>query len=511
MNILFPGDPASIIVIAVLFAAVAYWGISLWKAWTGIQYERDILDRLSQDDILHRLSEYRRSDDESSSPYDTMLADVAKVDRSSVVVDYVLSLLRAGVEGSRLELPQRIDSAAGELFQENAWLKGILSTFIVIGLFGTLYGLAEALASLSSNNLLNFDPGVVQSLLGQLETALAPSIWGVFFTVVGVVVYGQYIHRVCRPLRTELEQVSLEHWVPALYPTKEQRTQETLEEAQKQLQSNMEAAQRVATFAESVDDELKNFDERITSANAVLGQFGTSVSKLANTAQTFQKSLSTLDAFRSELVGIYQEVSEHQKTFNENQKSFNDLLKQQEKRDQKIFERLGDLEQLQSSWREHLQSSQKTLNGVSGAATEALKSLQDRNDDLIAELSTPIKSELQTVAQNLSKVDESLHQGMERVRKSLGRMEDPLSNSAKRIERIANTFTDSLHNTVQGIRGEVQRKTDEQEKQGVELKRLNDNLEQLIEDQRSLQKLLTQAANGEEKGVVGRFRGIFGS
>lgn len=466
-----------------------------------------MIRKLTTDEALEELESYRREEPSTSSPalegFSATLSAQFEVPEKSAVLRHVQSIAKAGVEGARLEVGQRISSAVDQIFRKNTRLKSTLSIFIVIGLLGTLYGLAEALATLSANNLLNFEPSIVRSLLGRLETALAPSIWGVFFTVAGVSIYGYYLNAICQPVKTELERSTIEQWVPALYPTTGQRAQETLEQAQDQLRENVEAAERVAEFAERVDDDLQDFDERIQAAEGFFEAFGESVQGLTKSTEGFQSAMSDVENFQSQLKEMYDQLDERQQ-------SLNVLLSDLEERDRGMQKRLDALERLEEEWKSHLKSTQSELQSVTGAAERALQRLQDQNETVVEALSDPIVKELNEVSEKLAHLDESMHKGLREVERSLNKIEDPVSGSAEKIENIADTFTDSLHNTVSGVRDEFQRQNDTRSERESELKRLNENLEALIEEQKEIRDAIqTHGPYPNKDGFIGRLQSYF--
>jgi len=507
MSILFPSDVASILFLAALFAAVLYWVWRLIEARRRVRTEGMVVDRLTEDEAVETMMTYRQEaiaeGGNSSGELISRLADQHSLPKSTTVLQHVRSIAEAGVEGARLEVRQRLSSTSEEIFRSNARLKAILSIFIVIGLLGTLYGLADALATLSADDLLNFQPSIVRDLLGRLETALAPSIWGVGSTVLGVWIYGAYLNSVCHPVQQSLERATLDHWVPALYPTRSQHAKETLEQAREQLRDNVEAAERVAKFAERVDDDLQDFDKRIGSAKGFLEEFGTSVNRLTETTDSVQGAMSEVKGYQEKLLATYERIDERQQTLTA-------MLKTLENRNQIVEERLDDLESLEQEWREHLDETRAQLQQVGKAAREALESIEGRNDAIVEVLREPVIEELNGVAEKLSYLDESLHGGLQEVEQSLNRLESPVSASAERIERIANTFSDNLHNAVTGVRDEFQRQNDVQSERKDELARLNDNLERLIEQQESIKSALQkEGAIQNGNGLFGRFQSYF--
>jgi hypothetical protein len=78
------------------------------------------------------------------------------------------------------------DHTTSNLFKWNVPLSSVLAIFIVIGLLGTLFGLAGSLMELASA-LQASAPGTDSmensEKMTEMKGALAPSIWGIFFTL----------------------------------------------------------------------------------------------------------------------------------------------------------------------------------------------------------------------------------------------------------------------------------------------------------------------------------------
>lgn len=507
MSILFPPDFSSRLVLSFLFITALYWGWKLARAWIQVKREETAIDHLSQSEVVGLMKEYRQKQGlgDSAEGLIDHLSEHTSVPSSRTATEHVTSILDAGLAGARLETQQRLSSAASQIFRENARLKAILSVFIVIGLLGTLYGLAVALGTLSASNLLNFEPSVVRTLLGRLKTALAPSIWGVSLTVLGVFIYSYYINAVCRPIKTKLEQATLEKWVPALYPAESQQAKETLEEAQHQLQENVESAQRVAQFAERVDEDLQDFDERIRSAGNLLEHLNGSLEDLVTTSENFQEAMSSLEDFEVQLAGMFEQIESRQD-------SLTALLEELQIRDDSFRERLSDVEELQQEWKNHLSETQEQLQQVTDATQDALTGLERRSEEIIKEVSEPVAEELNEVSGRLAELDESTRRGLQNVESSLNRLQNPLEGSAERIERIADTFSDNLQRSVSGVREEFQRQNEARSDRTNELARLNENLESLIEKQEAVHNAIRQSELSENgAGILQRVQDYFRS
>ena len=104
----------------------------------------------------------------------------------------------AGWNESRLEVSELINHTTSNLFRWNNLFRSVLAVFIVIGLLGTLFGLTDSLTDLSpalkesTANETNTENSermtqALGNLMDDVKGAFAPSIWGIIFTVLGVI------------------------------------------------------------------------------------------------------------------------------------------------------------------------------------------------------------------------------------------------------------------------------------------------------------------------------------
>ena len=146
------------------------------------------------------------------------------------IADHISAIYKAGLQESRLEVQQLLQYTSNRLLADNMWLKNIMSIFIVIGLLGTLIGLSISLvqlmpalgglSSMQSANLLNQS---MIDVMNSLKGAFAPSIWGIFLTILSVIIFSYYLKDNCLPVKILLDQTTLTNWIPLLYPTASQK------------------------------------------------------------------------------------------------------------------------------------------------------------------------------------------------------------------------------------------------------------------------------------------------
>ncbi len=234
------------------------------------------------------------------------------VSKKSLIAEHVKTIFDAGIKGTQLEISSLLNYTNHRLFAGNALLKNILSIFIIVGLLGTLFGLADSLAQLSPMFSADTDIGQVKGgatialkdLLGSLKSAFAPSILGVMFTIFGVFLYGVYISLFCNVLKDRLEHTTINVWIPQLYPT-------------------ISHVKEIAKLAESIQNEGGDFNKNLHSANELLTSLGAATTQMKDTAaffngsfcermdkfsKTFNKIVFDQQLFQNSIKGLYEQI-----------------------------------------------------------------------------------------------------------------------------------------------------------------------------------------------------------
>ena len=344
---------------------------------------------------------------------------------------------------------------------------------------GTLIELAWALETFAGVDPQEGITIAIQDVLSDLEAALAPSIWGVGLTVFGVLLFAAHLNFTCAALRSRLERMTLNTWIPALYPTTPQRTVETLEEAERQLQENVEAARDVAEFAEQVDDELEEFDEKIHRANDVLEGFANVMERADSASERFSAAMDGISETHEKVGALMEKADERADRL----QSMIGLLSEENK---ELEERLRQLKKIEDDRREREQEMREKLSSTMEAAEKAYDSLSARNEDVLTELKTPLIQELENVRGQFEAVEETMHDRLGELKRSLDRLENPVESSTKKIERIADTFSEEVERLVRDVQDEFKRQNDALSGRQEEFSRLNDNLGHLVSNQNDL-------------------------
>ena len=262
---------------------------------------------------------------------------------------------------------------------------------------GHLFGLSDSITELSpalkeraaneiptENNKVLTD--ALGGLLDKMKGALAPSIGGIFFTILGVIFYGTYLQSACHPVKSTLERMTLTVWVPQLYPTTSQKLMQMLQKSESQMQKGFETAAQFSESVQKVHGNIDEFNASLTHAVAITQPLSDSVTQINQAASDISAAAGvlnkgfteSLDKFSSDfassvtqLTGFQDEIRKLHEQFQEeaNQKlnQFQDAANQ--KFDQQT-EKLDDQSQNISKIRDAID---QTLNALKSYETTYAK------------------------------------------------------------------------------------------------------------------------------------------
>ena len=442
---------------------------------------------------------------------------------NSFISKHLKAIFLAGWNESRLEVSELINHTTSNLFRWNSLLRSVLAIFIVIGLLGTLFGLTDSLVELSpalkasaeaqtpTENGKASAPADANSgnsrqmtkalsdLMDDIKGAFAPSIAGVFFTVLGVILYGIFLRFACHPVKSTLEQSTLTIWVPQLYPTTSQKLIQTLRESEAQMRSGYETAVRVDGMVENIQTNVDEFNRSLTQVNAItepLAESGTEINAAASAISTaaaelnqgfteslngfadvlnrgFLQSLSEFsDKFTSSVTQLTGFQDEIRKLHQEFQEAANQKLEQQtEKLNQQnqnliqnsnaLGQVLNVLKDYETAYIDSRQQLDETLQAFISKATETNTSIYTENREWfekmnadnhqqISAMQKHLEGNLQTLKQNLVNELKNVSSGLA---ENLGDFQEALDSRLEVLNERLENFDTPLKETVEEIKG----------------------------------------------------------
>ena len=569
---LFPKNPIAFSIIAFLIGFFSVWCIGLIKYWRWLRSERKQTE--NNENIQSLVAARQKRDPErENSDSKTYAEDVfhkfceeRSLGKRSPIIKHLQAIFLAGWEESRLEMGELINHTTANLFKWNSLFRSMLAVFIVIGLLGTLFGLAESLTKLSpalKASMVNEAPieeneesrangsttensdrmtQALGGLLDKMKGALAPSIWGIIFTVGGVILYSFYLQYACHPVKSTLERLTLTIWVPQLYPTTSQKLVQTLQQSESQMRQGFETAAQFSEAVGTVQSNINEFNEGLTQARAITQPLSDSVTQINRAASaistaadalnigftenldTFSKkfasSVTHLTGFQDEIRNLHQQfqdaanekLSQFQEATNQKLNQQIEMLNRQHQNLTTTVEALKNSErlyvdscqQIDNTLQEFLQKTTETSTHIETTNKQFLEGINTRNREWLAEIQTQLKTdlaiiqptlkeELKTLSDQLTTdlngVQGTLNEKLTALTNQLNFFQAPIERAADQMESVIGSFTRIMEGIVTNLQSEFQ-------KQNESIKEQNEKYEAQLTGVKNLNEgvlnLLTQ-------------------
>ena len=461
--------------------------------------------------------------------------------KPSPITEHLKAIFLAGWDESRLEVSELINHTTSNLFRWNSLFRSILAVFIVIGLLGTLFGLTDSLTDLSpalkksaaTETATENSERMTQALGGLMDDvkgAFAPSIWGIFFTILGVILYGIYLQFACHPIKSILERLTLTVWVPQLYPTTSQKLNQTLQQSESQMQKGFETAAQFSESVKKVHGNIDEFNESLTQARAITQPLSDSVVQINKAAldistaadvlntgftenldkfsKEFSSSVTHLTGFQDEIRSLHQQFQEaadqklDQQTQkleeqNQNLATTLDVLKNYEK----LY--VDSCQQIDNTLQEFLNKTTEANANIETTNSKFLEGINATNREWIKEIQTQLKTELAiiqpTLKQELKTLSEQLTSDLKEIQGALDErltaltdqlkfFQLPIEKTADQIEGVIGSFTTIMEGVVNGLQSEFQ-------KQNETIKEQNESYEEQLTGVKNLNESVVNLLN----------------
>lgn len=364
---------------------------------------------------------------------------------NDIVSTHLKTIFDAGWYGTRLEVGELLRHTSHRLFAWNHFLRGSLGSFIVLGLLGTLIGLADSLIQFSeplqistrawSNEEIRSS---ISNLLIQLTSAFAPSITGVALTILGVFLYTLYLRFVCTPAQHLLDQLTVTVWVPQLIPTTPQRLVETLKRSEEQMRQSFLAAEKVAEFAKEIQNEANEFNTNLKSSNKVLKQLTEVGTTLSGFATTFADATGKIASFQEDLRSLYKESLLNSTSLRDNvgialketQAFHSTVLMTIQNQGTQLQTIASSLKSYETAYLTQRQQIDQALEKLILAVNQTLIQIDSKNKELIEKFGDPL---IQKLHDELSTVENTLKVQLSAILQQFQRLEGPINAAADKV------------------------------------------------------------------------------
>ncbi|MDE0636818.1 MAG: MotA/TolQ/ExbB proton channel family protein, partial [Candidatus Poribacteria bacterium] len=524
---LFPTNLIALGILTFLTTFFFYWLIELIRYWRWLWTERKQIENKQNVQPLvtarQERDRGREDNDQKTNPEYTFskFCTEGSLDRGSPIAKHLNAIFLAGWDESRLEVGELINHTTSELFKRNSLFRSVLAVFIVIGLFGTLFGLADSLtglfpalkANVTSETSAENSEGMIQALgilLEGMKGALAPSICGIFFTILGVILYGAYLQFACHPIKAILERLTLTVWVPQLYPTTSQKLAQTLQQSESQMQEGFRTAAQFSESVQKVHSNIDEFNESLAQASAITEPLSDSVKQINKAASDISAATDVLntgfaenlDKFSEEfsssvthLTGFQDEIRELHQQF---QKAANEKLDQQiEKSNEhnqnlaqlsnvltrvpealKSYETtyINSLEQIDEKLQKFINKATETNTSIYEENREWFEDINDANKQQFVKMQSQLKTEIGDIQQtlknqlddlttrlikNFKSVQQDLDSGLTTLNEQLENFDTPLTETVEEIKGVFDERLTTLNEQLEKFPEPIQKSADQ--------------------------------------------------
>jgi len=515
LDYLTPENPIAQLIIYLLLALFLIWCALLVLSlvrhllyWSQINRCRDVGGLRAQQTTLEdeQPESVLHSQQAGAEIFQAFQQD-KRLQENGPITRHLSAIFEAGWNESQLDARGLVKITTDELFRVNSLHRPLLSIFIILGLLGTLFGLADTLASLDTllhgNSSLNNDilGQSLQRLLGTLESAFAPSIWGVSLTVLGVLIFAFYMRVIALPLSGLLERMTLTVWIPQLVPTASQKLLDKLQLSEHQMQRSFEAAQEVAEFAESIKEKTGDLGKTLGLATKKLKVMTKVSDNLETFSETFVEGVKVLAPFQQDLRILYQQMTEESRAFQESVKSniagSQDFQKQIQNQlnsqHSQLAQVLNSLQSYEAAYVTNRERIDEKLGAVLVQAEKAFESLGQRNEEIGAALDESLGKPLrENLAVNLGAVRSELQGRLAEIKNTLevtlssmgdrlGRLDDPLNKAAQNFTDTFSNFNETTRGWLEKLQREFANQNETNQQQLEQLKTLGKQIPDLLQ------------------------------
>ena len=362
--------------------------------------------------------------------------------RTEILFDHINTIFKAGVKGSNLEPELLVQNTVAKMFSGIDSLKTSVSMFLVIGILGTLLGLAISIGSFSGGNFLvnqgtAATAGQLTELFKNLRGAFAPSMWGVANTIFFVFVYTFAVQDGCINKVTEkLTLNTIQHWLPSLYPTDFQRGDNSIAK----LNATIKNADGINKEVIELQNNLKASNETIRALSKMSRQvelatthFEVGTNKIGEIQKIYEDLRKCNDAFNESIEAITTTAETASK------ENYSKYLVQSQEQAAKLQDKVNQLTEQMNVYFAQLTEAMKAQ--TSGLADEA-KSQQ---------------SKLEAIIKELQRYNEGILKSVNKLMEVANKTIENSNNANEILQKSAQLFISSKDEMVAAIAGPVER------------------------------------------------------
>lgn len=299
ISYIWPSDPILQGIILTLILVAGFITFRFIMMSQSVKSNIKILDSLKNIRQLEDVFETNKTFAEAQHIFDEFANSRGKNKNNIYVFNHLNNIFSAGYNASRLNTDSLIENTLAQIVRGLDGVKSVISVFLIIGILGTLFGLAESIASFSGSSFSLEQSNIMQinqqisDLFIHLKGAFAPSMWGVFFTIVFVLTYSWYIQEyLVNSLTRQLTDITMKEWVPKLLLTDFQRGEKTIVKLKETINNAEGINKGVATLQTKLfeaSDTIESINSMASSVAYAAGQFKQSVDDIKSLQPVYEK------------------------------------------------------------------------------------------------------------------------------------------------------------------------------------------------------------------------------
>lgn len=463
LDYLFPDETA------LQFIIFAILAIAVWVFYSGLKVYRSckvnfiFLDFLEDVSFLEQNLKNNSIDFEQL--YSTFKKDAfAKAEQAGYAIPegsvepllaHVKAIYDAGIRSSRLDADLLVKNTVAKVFAGVDTIRTLISLFLIVGILGTLLGLAFSIGSFTGNGFVlngqvNNTANELSKLFANLRGAFSPSMWGVIATIFSIVLFTIFIQeKSINRFSERLTNSTINVWLPVLYPTDFQKSEIRIHQLNETIKN-----------AEGINDGAQKLLTNLSESNAT-------VKALTGTTSAIIESSNNLTECTNKVMELRAVLEDMQQSFNKQNEFFNayidnlanknkeeaEVLKEQLSRQGSQIEQIAQsLQQYEKGlvlYQENLKKVAEDNSVAARSIEEVNKQAENREDRFLKNTYNPLKEELLRELNDVS-------QRMAKTATALERINNPLMEVNNKMHNMFETFGKAMQEMFTNFNNQIQ-------------------------------------------------------
>ena len=357
--------------------------------------------------------------------------------------EHLKAIYDAGNKSSRLDSDLLVKNTVNRIFSGVDTVRTTISLFLVVGILGTLVGLAISIGSFSGEGFVinaqtNNMAVELSKLFSNLRGAFAPSMWGVFSTVVFVAAFSLFIQEGCINRLTEkLTNSTINNWLPVLYPTDFQKSENSLVK----LNETVKNADNINSGAQGL---LRNLAE----SNATVVALKEAADAVTETQVAFNDGAARFTEMKEALASMQQQIREQNDGFlaymanlanqnkvvaDKNLEITNAVKDNYLSQSEKLETVIHTLKMYDENFTEYRKNSEESFAKSIETNNAIAKKISDSEEHLVKAIGDPLRQQLATELKNIGN-------NIGTAASSLKQINNPLVETNKRMGIMFENF-----------------------------------------------------------------------